>query len=398
MRHIVAVVMLLTTCCRAQEARKAAQAVNQHAFEAFQLFRQMTKGNFCFSPFSEHQVAALLTEGSKGNSKTELLAMTHLSVDATARSAEVTALKSELLMSATQRAHTLEVANSIWAPKEVAFLPDFVTTAKDQFAAAAESLPSQDAVGAASAVNKWVRERTRGRIPALVGPSAFGQGENTVLLVNAVYLKAAWSAPFELAKTKPRTFQTASGNATMLPTMLQSALFSYGEDTAWQCLEMPFAGGDMSMLFLLPRNEAERARIEAGLKTQAWSVVTRGMGSADANVMLPRFGFSTQLDLKGLWAALGVRDVFDRKRADLTGMVSRQPCWVNQVVHEATIEVNETGAVAAAATALPAADPFGEAPEKPRRRVSFIANRPFLWVIQHRPTGLIVFMGRFAGE
>ncbi|MCX6857224.1 MAG: serpin family protein, partial [Verrucomicrobia bacterium] len=65
--------------------------------------------------------------------------------------------------------------------------------------------------------------------------------------------------------------------------------------------------------------------------------------------------------------------------------------------HEASIEVNELGAEAAAVTV--AAEPFGSPSEKPKRRSAlFVANRPFLWVIRHQPTGLILFMGRFAGD
>ena len=100
--------------------------------------------------------------------------------------------------------------------------------------------------------------------------------------------------------------------------------------------------------------------------------------------------------MKGLWQALGAKTVFDRETADLTAMSPQRPASVRQVLHEATIEVNEVGAVAAAAT-VAAADPFGAAPQGPRK-VNFIANHPFLWVIQHRRTGLILFMGRFAGE
>jgi serpin B len=180
--------------------------------------------------------------------------------------------------------------------------------------------------------------------------------------------------------------------------MLQTDALMYADDAAWQCLELPFAGEDLTMKFLLPRDETERARIEASITSDAWSKVTGRMTDCDVNVMLPRFSFSTQLDLHGIWESLGVRDVFDPAKSDLTQTIAQKPCWVSQVIHEATIEVNEIGATAAAATAL--ADPFGAGPDEPvtRRKVSFIANRPFLWTIEHRPTGLILFMGRFAGE
>jgi serine protease inhibitor len=93
----------------------------------------------------------------------------------------------------------------------------------------------------------------------------------------------------------------------------------------------------------------------------------------------------------------GVSDAFDQTKADLRGMIPQKPSWVNQVLHEATIEVNEVGAEASAVAAA-LADPFGPAEDKPKSRTAiFVANRPFLWLVQHKTTELILFMGRFAG-
>ena len=183
----------------------------------------------------------------------------------------------------------------------------------------------------------------------------------------------------------------------MLPMMVQRNGFLFADNTTWQCLDMPFGAGDFSMTFMLPKSEADRASAEAGLNPESWAKVLSELGSSDVSVMLPRFGFSTQVNLQGLWQALGVSNAFDQTKADLGGMIQQKPCWVNQVLHEATIEVNELGAEASAATS--AADPFGPAEEKPKPRINvFVANRPFLWLIRHQQTGLILFMGRFAGE
>lgn len=391
------VAFLLSTSCIAQDAATlAAREANQHAFELFQLFRQMTKGNFCFSPYSGHRVAAMLTEGAKGETQKELIAMAHLATDAAERAARATALRQELAKKEAGKGLLLEMANSIWAPDSVALEPDFVRSAKEQFGAVAQGFPSQDAVGAAALVNHWIREKTRGRIDSLVDASAFADNGSTVLLVNAVYLKASWESPFEIQRTKPGTFTQVAGHASMRPMMRQRGVFAYGDSETWQCLEMRFTGGEFVMHLLLPRAEAGREAIESALNPDTWHQVGLAAINCDVNIVLPRFGFSTRLDMKGLWQTLGVKTAFDRDKADLTGMSAQRPASVRQVLHEATIEVNELGAEASAATAA-AADPFGEAPQGPRK-VSFIANHPFLWVIQHRRTGLILFMGRFAGE
>lgn len=377
-------------------AMQAASAANAYAFETFQLFRQITDGNFCYSPYSSQRIAAMVAEGARGATAEELLKLAHLAQDNTARQAKSKALSDALASTARSGGLQLEVANSLWAPPAFPFAKEFKQMAADQFGAAAETLPADDQVKAAMAVNAWIKQRTRGRITNLAGPAMFSP--RTLALVNTIYLKAAWQHPFEPAKTKPRAFTLPSGSTTMLPTMLQLEALNYAEGEGWQSLELPMRGGEVSMIFLLPRDAPERKSVEEKLSADSWKAVTGTFENCDVNVMLPRFSFSTELSMTSMWQFLGARLVFDDSKADLSGMIGGRGGHVKEVVHQATIDVNELGAEATAAT-MAAADPFGSGPQtKPRRHVSFIANRPFLWAITHRRSGLILFLGRFAGH
>ncbi|GEP46291.1 serpin family protein [Brevifollis gellanilyticus] len=381
-------------------AQSASEGPNAHAWQMSHLFRQMTKGNFCFSPFSGHRVAAMLAEGARGDTQKQLLSLAHLDADAARRGTDAEALSQGLRNSSKGGGMLLDVANSLWAPP-VAFLePGYVSLLKERFGAAVQPLPAGDALASASAVNRWIRDKTNGRITDLVGPQTFAQGDGTVLAVNAVYLRAAWLRRFDPRQTRPRAFATASRSSIMLPTMARRSEFGYTEAATWQCLEIPFSSPDFAMMFLLPGADVNLETVEAALKPEAWAKVSGGLGPTELNVYLPRFNFSSQVNLQGLWQQLGVEAAFDSTKSDLTGMTPQKPCWVSQVLHEATIEVNELGAEAAAVTMSPA-DPFGPAdstpPPKPKV-INFIANRPFLWFTVHKPSGLILFMGRFAGE
>lgn len=396
MKSSLVIILSLFSAIPCAWAYESARAANAHAFEMFQMFRQMTPGNFCFSPFSGHRIAAMLTEGSRGETQKQLLAMTHLPTDAKVRADQAAELRKAL--AANRAGLVMEVANSIWAPAGTPFDSTFKTLAQEGFGAATETLPANDPAASAALVNKWVRERTRDRITHIVSPVAFGS-PNTVLLVNAVYLKASWSQRFDIRRTKPRTFNRPVG-PVLLPMMMQTTDENtgvvYGESTTWQCLEMPLVGDQSSMIFLLPRQESDRAAVESGLNAESWKRVTDQFESYKVNIMLPRFSYSTQLDMSNLWQAAGARDLFDEKKADLTGMMSAR-YYVKQVLHESSIDVNEIGTEAAAASAA-AAGPFGAPPTSKPRVASFIANHPFIWLIQHRETGLILFMGRFAGQ
>ena len=393
--------LLLVLHCQAQQPQMAARAVNEHAFELFQLFRPMTEGNFCFSPFSSHQMAALVMTAADGDSRKELAALAHLKGDSAKETEDLGAMRSALAATVRRGSLAMEMTNSLWAASPAAFDPGFLSSSQTLFGASLQKLPAGNATASAAAVNLWVREKTRGRIPQIVGPSSFSDPTKSVVAVNTLFLKGRWKSPFELEKTKPRAFHTPGQGTVMLPMMMQFAESPfYAESESWQYIQMPMTDYEVRMLVLLPRNEAARKKIEAGLTHEHWHSIQKQSVDCDVNLMLPRFGYSTQLSLKALWHTLGVKSLFQTGTANLSKGLPGGGYFISDVAHEAMIEVNELGAEAAAATAEPAG-PFaeGSSPAPPKRRlVNFIANRPFIWALQHDTTGLILFMGRFAGS
>jgi serine protease inhibitor len=199
-------VLLFAWNSHGQQSERMAVASNAHACELFQYFRQMTDGNFCFSPFSSHQIAALLTAAANGETQKEIAAFAHLSGDAPQEIENAGALRAALAETVRQGALALEITNSLWAAESVGFSPSFLESARTHFGAALQKLPAGDATACAAAVNLWVREKTRGRIPQIVGPLAFAEPSRSVVVVNTVYLKGRWSNPFDLKLTKPRAF------------------------------------------------------------------------------------------------------------------------------------------------------------------------------------------------
>jgi serpin B len=390
--------LLLALHCHAQQPQMAARASNAHALELFQFFRQATPGNFCFSPFSSHQMAALLMTAANGETQTELAALAHQTVGAAKEIEDLAALRAAMVATVKRGSLTMEMTHSLWAANQASFAPDFLTSAQTTFGASLQKLPAGDATACAAAVNLWVREKTRSRIPQIVGPSAFPDPAHAVVAVSTLYLKGRWLSPFDLKLTKPRAFQTPENRAVMLPTMLMPlGAFDYAEAESWQCLSMPMTDHEVRLLVLLPRDEAARMKIEPGLTQERWDAIGKGFADCDVNLMLPKFGYSTQLSLKGFWQALGVKRLFEKGVADLSKGLPGGEYFISDVSHEAEIEVNELGAIASAATSA-AAEPFGHPPDQPKRRkVSFIANHPFIWILEHKSTGLILFMGRYAG-
>ena len=105
-------------------------------------------------------------------------------------------------------------------------------------------------------------------------------------------------------------------------------------------------------------------------------------------VCMPRFTMTSQFDLAGTLAAMGMPEAFSEK-ADFSGMTGGRDLYIGAVVHKAFVAVDEEGTEAAAATgvvmrltAAPAPPPL------------FRADHPFLFLIRHTPTGSLLFLGR----
>ncbi|MCB1226332.1 MAG: hypothetical protein KDK99_11010 [Verrucomicrobiales bacterium] len=377
--------------------QQAAERVNRHALASLAGLLSTTTGNVCFSPFGSHRTASMLVEAAAGETRAELLRLTQLPEDAAMRQQLLRRLRD--LMADLKSDADLTTAQSLWAAPGVVWNPTFEKSLRDLFDAPAFVLPEADAVEQARKVNGWVREQTQGRIADLVGPRMFENDAHSLMLVSTLRLAATWENRFDPSATRPALFHPKAGQTVEVPMMQQTfAAISYAEEAgAWQCLRLPLKGG-LGVVFLLPANAEQQATIESSLTASVWAELCAQLRNRPVVVRLPRFEFTTRLDLMPLWEALGARTSFLPDLAQLPGLTQDQsPRFVRGVMHQATIEINEIGAQAAAATAL-GTDPFGSPSESsgPSARL-FNADHPFLWYVHQEESDLILFCGRFSG-
>ncbi len=104
-------------------------------------------------------------------------------------------------------------------------------------------------------------------------------------------------------------------------------------------------------------------------------------------VSLPRFKMEETYEMVQFLRSMGMEDVFDGQKVNLSGMSPNKDLVVSGIIHKAFVEVNEEGTEAAAATAT-----VGVTASRPE---IFIADHPFLFFIRHNPSNSILFSGRF---
>ena len=174
--------------------------------------------------------------------------------------------------------------------------------------------------------------------------------------------------------------------------MAQTQKFGYVETRTFQGLEMPYVGDDLSMCVFLPRNHDGLAAFEKALTAEVLTQSLRRMRyRRKVHVYVPKFKMTSKFRLDQTLKAMGMSDAFSPK-ADFSGMNGKKyDLYISAVIHKAFVDVNEEGTEAAAATAVVIKT---RSAIRPRPTPVFRADHPFLFLIRHKPTGSILFMGR----
>jgi serpin B len=278
----------------------------------------------------------------------------------------------------------LHLANAPFAQRGFSLHQAFLDALAARFGAGLRLVDFiRDSEGSRQAINGWVNEQTRDRIPELL-PNEFIDGKTRLVLVNAVYLNAPWAAPWGAADGGSRAFTRPDGSIVRVAMMTTDGQLPYAEGDGWQAVELPYLGNDLAMLLVVPE---DLAAFEANLDGESFAAVVNALGERQTLVTMPKFEVETQADLIPPLKSLGVRAAFDD--ADFSG-ISDAPLYVSGVVHQANISVDEKGTEAAAATAV------GMAVSAPYGEVEVRADRPFLFAVRDRQTGAVLFLGHVA--
>lgn len=356
-------------------------------------------GNVFASPFSIRVALAMTAAGAGGETLADMRKVLRLDADPAKADAAMKALLSAVNgagVPAEKRGYELATANALWAQKGYPFRAEFRTRAEAVYGAGVRETDfAADPEAGRLAINAWALKETRDKIRDLLAPGVLTR-DTRLVLTNAIYFKGTWAEPFNKALTKDAPFATADGSKVPVPLMKLGAALTAVDRPAdpYQAVELPYHGQQVAMLLVVPRKPDGLPAVEAKL-TAAWlAELTRSLESRPGSTLfLPRFKVETKYELKEPLTAMGLGRAFG-DRADFTGMATAEQLMIDKVIHKALVEVNEEGTVAAAATAVTMRPTSAVQPRPP---VVVRADRPFLFLLRHRPTGEVLFVGRYTG-
>jgi serpin B len=347
-------------------------------------------GNLFYSPYSVSSALAMTFAGARGETAEQMASALHFTLPQDQLHAAFNALD-QALASRGQGAEgqdggrfRLNIANALWGQAGYSFAAPFLDVLAENYGAGMHILDFMNAPDKArTIVNDWVAERTEGKIKDIL-PDGSVKPSTRLVLTNAIYFNAAWRAPFDEGNTAPGTFTLLDGSTVSVPMMAASKRLPYGEGNGYAALELPYDGGELSMVLVLP---PDLDAFEKGLSDEQLSSVFSSLRDHQVDVQLPKFKFETSVSLVDSLSDMGMPLAFS-DAADLSGINGKGGLTIGDVLHKAYVSVNEKGTEAAAATAV-----IIEPTSLPQP-ATIRFDRPFLFFIRDIKTGTVLFVGR----
>lgn len=391
----------------------AAQATNAVGLD---LYRQLAPANpaanLVLSPYSIESALALAYAGADGSTRREMASALRLPDDNAALEKGFAKLRGALGETATKSEAVAaqirkyggqrdsiqwSVGNRLFGQEGYPFRPAFLYQMKDRFAAPFEAMDfKQDTERSRTRINTWVEEQTRNRIKNLI-PQGMLEPDSRLVLVNALYLKAPWETSFAPTSTRPLPFHAPSGTRPA-PTMHRIGQMYAATENGLTLVSLDYVGDELCFLLILPDPGQSLHEAQAKLTSEnlaRWA--RRGILPATrVSLYLPKFRVEGEsVRLGAALRALNMKDAFDDNLADFTRIAppidrEKERLALAEVLHKTFIALDEEGTEAAAATAVLMRGAGAAAPPPP---VEVRVDRPFLFAIQHRPTGACLFLG-----
>jgi len=340
----------------------AASAVNALGMDLLKQGVPPTE-NALISPYSIQSALAMTYAGADGDTKDEMTKTLHFSGDEEQLHADFAALQTalaEVARKTTQHAEQekakgeaadpviLTVANRLFGDKSYEFLQPFMNRVKDSYHAPFELMDFRGASEPSRiAINEWVAEQTQKRILDLIPGGGIDESTRLVL-VNAIFLKAPWAMPFKAEASKPAPFYVNGGTPKNVPTMTNRDSYGYARRDGYTAVAIPYYGGDLQFLVLLPDEMNGLAELEKKLTPEALTSCAQ-LKSTDVVLHLPKLKLEPPLlKLSDALKSLGMRQAFSREPglANFTRMALPQQggnLAIAEVFHKTFLKLDEKG-------------------------------------------------------
>ncbi|NXR26203.1 OVALX protein, partial [Cinclus mexicanus] len=217
--------------------------------------------------------------------------------------------------------------------------------------------------------------------------------DTALVFVNVIYFKGIWKTAFKEEHTREEPFNVTEQESRPVQMMCQNSTFKVARvaEEKIKILELPYASGELSLLVLLPDDISGLVQLENKIsyeKLLEWTS-SKVMEKKRVKVYLPRMKIEEKYNLTSVLTSLGMTDLFSPS-ANLSGISSAEGLRISEAIHEAFMEVTEEGTEEAGGSEVVTGDI-----QHSSEFEEFRADHPFLFLIKHNPSDMILFFGRY---
>ena len=282
----------------------------------------------------------------------------------------------------------LESVAGVWPDRTVVVDPAFLADMRSRYQADVRWMDFNEPEAVAAAVNRWAFEHTGGHIAEVVSPGAVPRPPG-VLVSTAFFFQGMWADPFDRRATLRAPFHAPGGDVSVW-LMEQTSRLQYADTGDLQVVRIPYVGGCCLTVILPGPGRLLTQAIDQLGQPGSLQTLTSRASLQPVRLALPRIEIDSGIvSMRGVLQALGAASLFTRQ-ADLGRMTAMTPAWVSDVVHRATLAVDETGTVARAATVAHGLCTASRESERVRP-VEMRVDRPYLMLLQMSRDGSILF-------
>ncbi len=393
--------------------QEVVNANNKFAFDMYQkLDENKPEENLFFSPYSISSAFSMVYEGALGQTKKEIKDVLYFPEYDVLRPNSA-AIYNQI--NKKDKSYTLRTGNALWVNIDTTLNQDYKNIIDQFYAGKAANLDFvNETEKSRETINDFIAKQTNNKIKNILTPQQDAILKITKLaLTNAIYFLGDWKYQFDKKNTTDLDFYISSNNSIKVPMMIMTsnemnnfkpepAKFNYADLEKLQIIELPYKDDELSMIIILPK-QGEDFNFETGeiinnyytlddieISFEKFNEYKSLMKETFLDgIYLPKFKFETRefLSNEEYLPAMGMKTPFENYAT--FSMVDKD-LKIGLVIHQAFIEVDEKGTEAAAATiVLMTVKSAGSS-----NRNVFKADHPFMFVIQEKQTGNILFIGR----
>ncbi|MBU4318589.1 MAG: hypothetical protein KKF30_15130 [Proteobacteria bacterium] len=389
-------------------------ALNEFGLE---LYKRQAKDDesISISPYSISLVISAASAGSTGQTLEEILSAMQFPTPLNDLHSVFNHLDLEITGNASPGKQTpLKSIPSAWGQKGYSVFLDYYNRLTEYYGMAFTGCDfAAEAQDARGAIELWSNEHS---VLGFSDPTGSLSVQTRLVLSNLTSFEAVWDSPFNPDLTHEDDFIKLNESKVATSFLSQEGIFPYAEENGLQAVEIPFEGGEISVLIILP--EADEFQTDENELTAL--EVQRILSLLEPTRILleiPSFSLDSKYFPKDDLSVLGMTAAFDKTTADFSGANAEDTMFITRIISQTKHRVNETGWIGEASThamlkgvavspnpigfvdndynAILIIMPILEPVITPPPAITAAFNHPFIYIIRDVESGTILFMGRF---